>query len=60
MPRAEWDAREARRRARRARGVDSDESTVSEEGGDPPQPQAQVQDHDNDETHEETIEAVIR
>ena len=60
VPRAVWDAREARRRARRARGVDSDESTVSEEGGDPPQPQAQVQDHDNDETHEETIEAVIR
>ena len=59
MPRAEYDAREKKRKARCARGVDSDEST-DEEGEDPPEPQAQVQDHDNEEPKEETIEEVIR
>ena len=59
VPRTVWDAEEARRRARRVRGVDSDESTAANESeeDDPPQPQAQ--DPDNKETHEETIEVVI-
>ena len=60
IPREVWDAEEARRRARRNHGVDSDEETENEED-DPPRPQApQVQVDDNDEAQEETIEAVIR
>jgi hypothetical protein len=62
IPRAVWDANEARRRARRDRGVDSDESTDDDESvasaasarvNDPEDPE-------NEETLGETIEEVLR
>ncbi len=59
IPRDVWDADEARRRARRDRGVDSDVSTVSDES------EASGQDNnpeypENEETLGETIEEVLR
>ena len=63
IPREVWEADEARRRARRDRGVDSDESTVDDENEandrnnniEDPDPV----DPDNEDTIGDTIEAVL-
>ncbi len=56
IPRDVWEADEARCRARRDRGVDSDVWTV----GDVNEESGQGSDPENEETLEETIEAVFR
>ncbi len=62
IPRAVWDANKARRRARRDRGVDSDESTVDNKSL-ASAASARVnnpEDPETVETLEETIEQVLR
>ena len=56
MPRADYEALEAKRRARRGRGVDSDEETVVGDKTDPEEDQSSVE----ETTKETTIEAVLR
>ncbi len=68
MPRADYEALEARRQARRDRGDDSDESTVAndnddEDGGSAVQvgqDNLDLEEEMNEEAIEDTIEASIR
>ena len=56
IPHDVWEADKARRHARHDRGVDSDVSTVGDEN----EESGQGNDPENEETLEETIEAVVR
>ena len=56
MPRADYEALVAKRRARRERGVGSDEETVVGDKTDPEEDQSSVE----ETTKETTIEAVLR
>ncbi len=66
IPREVWEADEARRRARRDRGVDSDESTDDEENeandrrNNDPEVPADPVDPEDEDSIVETIEAVLR
>ena len=68
MPRADYEALEARRQARRDRGDDSDESTVANDDDDEDsgsavqvgQDNLDLEEEMNEEAIEDTIEASIR